>query len=218
MKKLIFVVLATFLFSLSAQAQDVSQTASSILSSVLSKKSAKKSSSTSTNNVVNSIFNFLTGTKDVSANSLVGTWVYSEPAAAFESNNLLSKAGGAVIANQLQNKSASALAKYGIKPGAMKMTFSADSTFTCTVGKKTLSGTYAVEGTDVLFYKGGVKVLSSNVNLKSSSMQLTFQADKLLTFVKLLNGISSVSSSLKLITTLANNYDGMQLGMQFAKE
>ena len=218
MKKIFFAVLAAAVFSMPVQAQDDGNSLSSILGNVLSKTSSSKSKSSGKNDLASSIFNFLTGTKEVSAKNLTGTWVYSEPAAAFESSNMLSQAGGALIAKKLQSKSASALSKYGIKPGAMKMTFSADSSFVCTVGKKSFKGTYSLSGSDVLFYKAGVKVLSANANLKSTNMQLTFQADKLLTFIKLLNGISSVSTSLKLVTKLAENYDGMQLGMQFAKQ
>jgi hypothetical protein len=199
----------------SIQAQDIKSAASSILGGLLGSCSSTSSSKSTT---ASSIFNFLTGTKKVSAKSIVGTWSYSEPAAAFESKNLLSQAGGAVIANTIQNQSGQALQKYGIKPGAMKFTFKADSTFVCQLNGKNISGTYKVDGSNVYFSHAGIQALGANANLKGNNMQLTFKADKLLQFVKLLNKVNVSSSSLKLISTLADNYTGMQLGLQFAKQ
>lgn len=201
------------------QAQDIKSTASSILGNVLSSSSSSSSTKSTT---ASSIFSFLTGSKTVSANNLVGNWTYSEPAAAFESKNLLSQAGGSIVANQIQKQSGSYLTRYGIKPGSVKFTFKSDKTFTATIGTKKVSGTYSVSGSNVVFSTNGVKALTANCNMKSSNMQLTFKADKLLSLVKMLNNVSNVSGStgtaLSVITKLSDNYDGMQVGMQFAKK
>lgn len=204
---------------LAGQAQDIKSTASFILGSVLSSSNSSTSTKSST---TSSIFSFLTGTKTVSANTIVGNWTYSEPAAAFESKNLLSQAGGAIVANQIQKQSGNYLTRYGIKPGSVKFNFKSDKTFTATIGKKKVNGTYKVNGSNVEFSTNGVKTLTANCNMKSSSMQLTFKADKLLSLVKMLNNVPKVSGStgtaLSVITKLSDNYDGMQVGMQFAKK
>jgi len=221
MKKLTFLGVCLFLAfqPFTGQAQSMKSKASSILGNVFSSVSSSNSSKTST---ASSIFNFLTGTKNVSAANLVGNWSYSEPAAAFESKNLLSQAGGALMANQIQKQSGNYLTKYGIKPGSVTFNFKNDSTFTAKVGQKTVNGTYLVKGSNVELYKAGVKALTANVNMKSSNMQLTFKADKLLSLIKMLNYVPTTSGStgtaLKLISKLSNTYDGMQVGMQFSKK
>ena len=55
------------------------------------------------------------------------------------------KAGGAAAATMAENKLDEQLSKVGIKAGQMNFTFNADSTFTSTVGKKTLKGTYSYD-------------------------------------------------------------------------
>ncbi len=74
---------------------------------------------------------------------MTGTWTYKGSAVEFESENLLMKAGGAAAATMAENKLDEQLSKVGIKDGQMSFTFNADSTFTSTVGKKTLKGTYS---------------------------------------------------------------------------
>lgn len=192
-----------------SQAQNIKSMLGNVLSSAKSSTAGTSSSS--------SIFNFLTGKKAVTSKNLIGTWTYSEPAAAFESQNLLSEAGGALVAQTVQSKSGSYLSRYGIKPGAMKFTFKNDTAFSCVVGGKTIRGTYKVNGSTVNFYKGGIKALSANANLKGSNMQLTFKADKLLSLVKMLNYLPSSDAALGVVTKLASNYNGMQVGMQFKK-
>lgn len=53
---------------------------------------------------VSSVLDNLIGTKKVSATSLVGKWVYSKPAVAFESQNALSKVGGSVVSSKMETK------------------------------------------------------------------------------------------------------------------
>ena len=85
--------------------------------------------------------NAITGTPETI--DMTGTWTYSGSAVEFESDNLLMKAGGAAAATMAENKLNEQLSKVGIKEGQMSFTFNADSTFTSTVGKKKLNGTYS---------------------------------------------------------------------------
>ena len=90
---------------------------------------------------ISKVVNAITGNTETI--DMAGTWSYKSSAIEFESDNLLMKAGGAAAATMAENKLNEQLSKIGIKDGQMSFTFNADSTFTSTVGKKTLKGTYS---------------------------------------------------------------------------
>lgn len=151
--------------------------------------------------------------------NMVGTWSFTGSAIAFESDNLLQKAGGSVAASTAEKKLNEQLAKVGIKEGNMTFAFAADSTFTTTVGSKKLSGTYTY---DASTQKAGLKFaklvnINATVNMTSTTMDMLFDSDKLLKLVTFLASKSS-NTTLKAISSLAESYDGMQLGFSMKKE
>lgn len=164
---------------------------------------------------IEKVVNAVTGNTAI---DMTGTWTYTGSAIEFESDNFLQKAGGAAAASLAETKLNEQLAKVGIKDGQVSFTFNADSTFTSTVGKRTMSGTYSYDSTDKTVHLKYFKLLNLNakVNCTSSTMDLLFNSDKLL---KLITFISSKSSSttLKTISSLADSYDGMMLGFALKK-
>lgn len=164
---------------------------------------------------IEKVVNAVTGNNAI---DMTGTWTYSGSAIEFESDNLLQKAGGAAAASLAENKLNEQLAKVGIKDGQVSFTFNADSTFTSTVGKRTMNGTYSYDTSDKTVHLKYFRLLNLNakVNCTSSSMELLFNSDKLL---KLISFISSRSSNatLNAISSLADSYDGMMLGFELKK-
>ena len=159
---------------------------------------------------ISKVVNAITGNTE--SIDMTGTWNYKGSAVEFESDNLLMKAGGAAAATMAESKLNEQLSKIGIKDGQMSFTFNADSTFTSTVGKKTLKGTYS--------YNASTKQVDLNlhakVNCSSSSLELLFNSDKLLKLMTFI-GSKSNSTALKTVSSLAENYDGMMLGFQLSK-
>jgi hypothetical protein len=207
MKRVIkFLLVVLILIPAFAQAQDVK----SILSSV-AKAATTSASSTD-------VLGSLLGKTKVSQEDLVGTWTYSKPAVAFESSNLLKKAGGSIISSAVENKAATQLAKYGIKAGSMTFTFASDKTFTCKVGNRTTTGTYTVNGTNIVFTYVDVKTLTANLKQSGNKLQISFTANKLLTFLQGLNTLNASSQTLSTISSLMKSYNGMQLGLLFNKK
>ena len=204
-------VLSAFLwvvtaFSMNSQAQ-------SSLSNFFSNLFGSSQNNTVT--TVTSVFNHLIGNHTVTSTSLVGTWAYSQPAVAFESQNLLGKAGGAVTANVLEKKLGNTLTTYGFKPGNSALTFNADSTFSMRIKGRTVTGRYSVSKSTLTLRS---RLGTANVAIASNQLQLTFTANKLLTFVKQVAALSTTSITLNTISQLAGNYSGMQLGLQFKKK
>lgn len=150
--------------------------------------------------------------------SMVGTWNYQAPAVEFLSDNLLMKAGGEAAEKVAENKLKEQLTKVGITEGHMNFTFHADSTFTSTVGKKTLRGTYAynkeTKQVDLKYFK--LVNMHAQLRCKANTMELLFNSDKLLKLMAYI-GSKSNSATLKEVSSLANKYDGMMLGFQLMK-
>ena len=117
-----------------------------------------------------------------------------------------------------ENKLNGQLTKVGIKEGQMSFTFNADSTFTSTVGKKKLSGTYSYNASTKQVDLKYLKLLNlhAKVNCTSNSMDLLFNSDKLLKLMTFL-GSKTNSTALKTVSSLAENYDGMMLGFGLKK-
>ncbi len=180
-------------------------------------KTTASSSDTKTTDVLSSVFKNVIGTKNVTCSTLVGTWKYSQPAVAFSSQNLLNQAGGTLVANAVQKKLGQTLSQYGFTAGISTFTFASDSTFTAKLKNKNIKGKYAVSGSTVTFYSSmGVKLATANASIKNNALQMTFKADKLLTFAQYASSLSQ-NSTLAAISSIAKKYDGMQMGMQFSK-
>ena len=164
---------------------------------------------------IEKVVNAVTGNQTI---DMTGTWTYSGSAIEFESDNLLQKAGGAAAAAVAEKKLDEQLAKVGIKDGQVSFTFNADSTFTSTVGKRTMTGTYSYDATDKAVHLRYFKLLNMNakINCTSTNMDLLFNSDKLLKLIAFISSKSS-STTLKTISSLADSYDGMMLGFALKK-
>ena len=164
---------------------------------------------------IEKVVNAVTGNKSI---DMTGTWTYTGSAIEFESDNFLKKAGGAAAASLAENKLDEQLAKIGIKDGQLSFTFNADSTFTSTIGKRSMQGTYSYDAATNQVQLKYLRLLNMNgkVNCTSNSMELLFNSDKLLKLITFLSSKSS-NTTLKTISSLADSYDGMMLGLELKK-
>lgn len=158
----------------------------------------------------------VTGTNTVS--SITGTWNYSGSAVAFESDNLLNKAGGVAAASTVESKLDTQLSKVGIKAGATRFTFNEDGSFSSVIGKRTLKGTYTYDSSTAIanLKFAGLVGMNADVTGSSNSISLLFDADKLLQLVTFL-GSKVNNATIKSITSIAETYDGMKLGMEMKR-
>lgn len=166
---------------------------------------------------INKVVNAVTGANNNV--QLEGTWSYTGSAIEFESDNLLMKAGGAAASSVAESKLDEQLSKVGIKPGQVSFTFNADSTFTTNVSGKSMKGTYSYNANDKQLQLKVAKLLNINAKLtyNTSDLDLLFNSDKLLKLIVFLSKQTS-SSSLKAISSIAESYDGMLLGLELKKQ
>lgn len=183
--------------------------AGAILGSILSNDGSGTS-------VLGSLLEGLLGGR-LTQRNLIGTWTYQAPKVAFESENLLAKAGGALVANQVESKLTTYFSKVGIKQGVSTFVFNEDGTYLIqTKGKTINTGTYALNAnskTITLTGMLGITNITCSIGSSGSYVYLMFGADKLLSGV---NAVASIIGN-GTLSSILGNYDGMQIGFTLGK-
>lgn len=157
--------------------------------------------------------------------SIVGTWKYVAPDCKFESDDLLSKAGGEVAAKKVEEQMSNYLSKLGFNENTVYV-FNADSTYTSTVAGRTVNGTYSYnkETKEItLKTKIGLKMTAqvSTSLLNGGSMSLLFKADKLMSLAQTVTGAvagKSSNATVSTLNTVLSQYDGLMLGFEMKKQ
>jgi hypothetical protein len=167
--------------------------------------------------LVSNLTSVFSSNKQATAEKIVGTWAYSEPAIVFKSNNLLAKATSKLAANKIEKKLQEYLSKYGIEPGTFSMTFNEDGTFTETIKGKTAKGKWEVKNEKLVLTVSGVKALSITTQIDGKDLQFVTDATKLLNLFKAF-GTNSSNSNLKMVSSLMKSVDGMQAGITLRKQ
>ena len=171
----------------------------------------------SNDNVASSLTSVFSSNKQATAEKLIGTWSYTEPAIVFTSNNLLAKAASKIAANKVESKIQEQLSKYGIAPGTFSMTFNEDGTFTETLKGKTTQGTWTIQDSKLVLSIVGVKALSITTQIDGKDLQFVTDATKLLNLFKTL-GAKSSNSSIKTAASLMKRVNGMQAGITLHRQ
>lgn len=219
MKKIFLIgaLVASGFFCQNANAQSLLQ---NLLSGSSISNTSKQSTSDTKQNVGNLIGNLIssvTGDLTTTQANLIGEWSYTDPSVQFESENMLTQAGGSAIATKCETKLAQYYKVVGIKPGAVVFTFAEDGTCTYAVGSRKSQGTYVFNKEDktVSITTSTGQTVKTYVTISGSKMALCFDGTKLLS---LFNSISSKFQALSTVSALASNYNGMKVGFKFERK
>ena len=167
--------------------------------------------------IISGITSIFSSDKQATTNNIIGTWSYSEPAIMFTSDNLLTKLAAKVAANKLEDKLQSYLTQYGIKPGALVLTFKEDGTCTETLNGKTMKGKWQVKDSKLILTLGGIKALQITTQIDGKEMMFVTDATKLLKLFKSV-GAKSSNKDIQTVTSLMKGIDGMQDGVTLKKQ
>lgn len=169
------------------------------------------------NEKISNIINTVTNNKSLT--DIFGTWDYIGSAIKLESDNKLMEIGGSAAMTVAENQLDDQLNKIGITNGQMSFTFNADSTFTNTIGKHTLKGTYNYNSSEQKIELKYMSIipLNANIDYTSETLKLLFKSDKLLQLLSFIADKSN-NNSLKAIGSLAETYEGMQVGFKLKKQ
>ena len=172
------------------------------------------------NGNVTDIIEGVLSTSNLEVKDLAGVWTSTGSAVAFQSEDLLSQAGGAAMASTIESKINPYFTKYGIVGSVI--TIQTDGSFSMTLKKITLKGKI-IKGENnkfILSFEAFGKNNLGNVNLyiqkTSTSMDLMFDASKLKT---ILSSIASLSKKClgNSLNSLLNSYNGICIGFKMSK-
>ena len=157
------------------------------------------------NGGVKSVVESVVGQLDVIPKNIEGNWTFSGSAVKFTGDNMLMNAASELAVGKVED------------------TLNEDGTFSTSFNQAKFTGQYTFsqqEKTLELDYGKNEKLkgiaLKTNVSVGTSTMQLLFNADKLLEFISKIT--SSVGDSkLGALTSLLDQYDGMQIGFELTR-
>lgn len=194
-------------------------TVAGVLGAILGGSNAGNGSNSSSNagSIINGILNNVIGSGTFKQADLCHTWKYSKPGCAFTSENLLAKAGGEIAASKVENKLEGYYKKFGFSSSNTYFTFNTDGTFSAKIDGKAWNGTYTFdEKTHAILLKGLLLSASGYATKTTNGISLLFDQKKLLNLIKALSAFKG-SSTLSAVGSIANNYDGMQVGFEMTK-
>ena len=205
-----------------ALAVSFSASAQSALGGLLSNLAGAGNGGSTLTGIVNS----LAGVVYSAPISLNGTYSYNGVAVSVTSSagGVLQNLAGSAVTSGIEGKIDEKLAKWGIKPGMMTITFNnEDNSFVWNIGKISLPGTYKVgdaEKTVTLTFGKTMQFFSMTGTLESglTEAKMLFTANKTAGFLKkVVNQLGQSSSEVATIAKLADGYDNYKIGFKLAK-
>ena len=170
----------------------------------------------STSDVVSGLTSIFSSSKQATEKTIIGTWVYEEPAIVLQSDNVLTSAAAKLAAKKAETKLQEQLNKIGIKKGALTLTFNSDGTFSETFGSKSVSGTWSIKNSKLIM-KHTVRSTTLTPQVSGKELMFVTDASKLLKLFQTL-GSNSTNSSISTVTSLMKKVKGMQCGITLVKK
>ena len=170
----------------------------------------------STSDVVSGLTSIFSSCKQATEKTIIGTWVYEEPAIVLQSDNVLTSAAAKLAAKKAETKLQEQLNKIGIKKGALTLTFNSDGTFSETFGSKRVSGTWSIKNSKLIM-KHTVRSTTLTTQVSGKELMFVTDASKLLKLFQTL-GSNSTNSSISTVTSLIKKVKGMQCGITLVKK
>ena len=205
MKRILSILVLALAVSFSASAQ-------SALGGLLSNLAGAGNGGSTLTGIVNS----LAGVVYSAPISLNGTYSYNGVAVSVTSSEggVLQNLAGSAVTSGIEGKIDEKLAKWGIKPGMMTITFNnEDNSFVWNIGKISLPGTYKVGDAEKT-----VTSMTGTLESGLTEAKMLFTANKTAGFLKkVVNQLGQSSSEVATIAKLADGYDNYKIGFKLAK-
>ncbi len=152
-------------------------------------------------------------------NSLIkGEWTYNAPSVDVNGKNFLDGLGKPIAKGKLKKKLKNAYKKIGLNKARPQFTFNQDGTCSISMLGARIKGTYNYNPSQekITFKWHGVPLSARLKRDGKKKLQLTFDADKLLSLFSLLSKLSD-NSVLKALAFLTDHYDDVMVGFELKK-
>ena len=155
--------------------------------------------------------------KAATADTLVGTWRYVEPAVLVTSGNLLMKAAGNATAGQLEKLLTEYIEKTEIGPENTFITFHDNGTFERSVAGRKAKGIWMVNEEKLLLGIQNVQTASLTSHLEDGKLTLVIEASRILQMMKMLGALSD-NKTTKALIKVSKKLKGIQGGFLFERK
>lgn len=150
--------------------------------------------------------------------ALDGEWKYNGPAVDVSGKNLLAGIGKPIAKGKLKKKLKNAFKKIGLEKARPQFAFNNDCSCAIRLLGVNLNGKYNYNpDTGKITFKWHGVPMSANLKRDGKKkLRLTFETDKLLRLLSLASRVSD-SSSLKVLSTLLDNYEDIMVGFELKR-
>lgn len=156
-------------------------------------------------------------TRQVNA-MIKGEWTYNAPSVDVSGRSFLDGLGKPIAKSKLKKKLKNAYKKIGLYKVRPQFTFNEDGTCSISMLGASVKGTYNYnpDQEKITFKWHGVPLTARLKRDGKKKLQLTFDADKLLSLFSLLSKVSN-NSALKALSFLMDHYDDVMVGFELKK-
>ena len=208
MKKLKILLMTALLLTMSsAVAQDVKTVTDSV------KAGMKSGSVKDAYKTVTDAFKV----KRAEADSLLGTWVYVEPAVYATKGNLLMKLAENATASQLEKLLEDYLKKCNITSENTSFTFNKNGTFERDIVGHKAQGVWLVNGARLILGINNVMTADITTHQDGDKLMFLIDIDKLMNALKMLGAMKDNKTN-KTLIKLTKNIPGLQAGLSLVKK
>ena len=180
------------------------------------------STTNSTNDVLGSVLGtvlgqVLLGGMTFDQSSLLGSWNYNAPSAAFTTQQTLTKAGGAATLNNMSSSLASNYSNIGINRSNTSFSFPAGNKFSAKVNGIPFSGTYTYNSQNgEIALKTATETIKGNVTKTQKGMGLMFDSTQMANILQKEGKVSN-TAAVQAVSKLAKSADGARVGFELTK-
>ena len=180
------------------------------------------STTNSSNDVLTNVLgavltNVLFGGSLFDQSSILGSWNYSAPSAAFTTEKALTNAGGNATVTNMTSSLASNYNNIGINRSNTSFTFLAGNKFSAKVNGIPFSGTYVYnQQNGEISLKTSTETIKGNVTKTAKGMGLMFDSTQMVNILQKEGKVSN-TAAVQAVSKLAKSANGARLGFELTK-
>ena len=198
----------------------LSAAATLMLSSCMTTGMGTTSSTSSSGDVLTSVLgavlsNVLFGGSLFDQSSMLGSWNYSAPSAAFTTQQALTKAGGNATVANMTTSLASNYSNIGINRSNTSFSFLDGNKFSAKVNGIPFSGTYNQQNGEIAL-KTATETIKGNVTKTAKGMGLMFDSTQMANILQKEGKVSN-TAAVQAVSKLAKSADGARVGFELTK-
>lgn len=155
--------------------------------------------------------------KKATADALIGTWTYKEPAVYASKGNMLLRLVGNTTVSSFEKLLKKYIEKTDITPENTSMTFHEDGTFDRVIAGRKAHGVWMVNGEKLMLAVNHVQTADITTHLEDGELMLLVDADKIMNALTLLGALEDTKAN-KALIKVAKKVPALQGGFQFIKK